>query len=107
AFDAVVDGGDEQRRRRWATALAAGSNLLGQIGVELRETFQIAFWVTGGDGAGVRGPRRSPGPRAAQHFRSFAELCEFQCIRLLLMPLKACFFSVDAQAQIVSVASGN
>src|SRR4029077_7400080 len=55
AFDTVFDVGDEQGSERGRAAFAAGVNLLGEIGVKLREGFEIALGMSGGNATGVRG----------------------------------------------------
>src|SRR5260221_9736264 len=107
AFYAVFHVGHEQRRERWAAAVAARVNLLGEVGVELREGFQVSLWVAGRNAAGVCCGRVSSGSWTANDFRSFAELCELQSIRFFLVPIQTGFFAVDAQTQIVSISRGH
>src|SRR5579863_6945714 len=104
AIDAILDAGDEQRGRIRSAASVSRSNLLGEVGVELRKSFEIALWMARGDAAGVLCGVGGARAVAAEHDRRLAVLREAEIVGIFLLPFEAGFVAIDAQAKIVFVA---
>src|SRR4051794_36915322 len=103
--DAVIDGGYEQRLLRGRALRFVRGYLFGDVGVNLREGFEITLGMAGGNAAGVLGGFRGRWSTARDDLRWLAVCAEAQRVRFFLAPLDSGFFAVDAQAQIVFVTN--
>src|SRR6185312_3285223 len=90
--DAVIHRRNLQRWLRRRALGFACSNLFGDVGVDLREGFEIALGMTGGNAAGVLGGFGGRWSTPCDELRRLAVRAETQRVGFLLAPLNPGFF---------------